>query len=53
MRYHWVRDTLKMELLSLKKIYTNDNESDMMAKILLIKIFIACKKQAGLMEPLT
>ena len=31
-RYHWVRDVLDEKQLSLEKVHTDDNDSDMMMK---------------------
>ena len=50
LRYHWIREVLEMKLLSLEKIHTDDNGSDMMTKALPAMKLISCRKKAGLME---
>lgn len=32
--YHWIWDTLDSKLIELKKIHTDDNDSDMLTKVL-------------------
>ena len=49
-RYHWIREVLEMKLLSLEKILTDDNGSNMMTKALLAMKLIFCRKKAGLVE---
>ncbi|GMH14052.1 hypothetical protein Nepgr_015893 [Nepenthes gracilis] len=50
-RYHWIRDVLEDGLLSLEKISTEDNGTDMMTKILPRGNNEVCCKKAGLMDP--
>ena len=52
-RYHWIRDELEMKLFCLEKIHTDENGSDMMTKPIPIEKLQFCRKQAGLVEPLT
>jgi len=47
-RYHWVRDALEMKQLSLEKIHTKENGSDMMTKILPAEKYAICKEKANL-----
>ena len=47
-RYHSIRDALEMKMFSLEKIYTDDNESDMMTKALTSEKLMLCSEQAGL-----
>ncbi|KAL6327365.1 hypothetical protein AAG906_018967 [Vitis piasezkii] len=52
-RYHWIRDALKMKLFCFEKIHTDENGSNMMTKSIPIEKLQFCRKQAGLVEPLT
>ena len=52
-RYHWIRDALEIKLFCVEKIHTNENGSDMMTKPIPTENLQVCRKQAGLVEPLT
>ena len=49
-RYHWIHEALEMKLLSLEKIHTNDNGSNMMTKALPAMKLISYWKKVGLVE---
>jgi len=46
--YHWIRDDLRVRLLELAKVHTDDNFVDMMTKTLLRSKFETCCEIAGL-----
>ena len=50
-RYHWIWKVLEDKLLQLEKVYTDENWSDMMTKVLPTKKFENCCKGAGVMFP--
>ena len=33
-RYHWIRKTIEEQLFQIRKIHTDDNNSDMMTKVI-------------------
>ncbi|RDX96550.1 hypothetical protein CR513_20783, partial [Mucuna pruriens] len=47
-RYHWIRDALDAKLLELAKIHTDDNDANMMTKVVPRGKFEACCEIAGL-----
>ena len=51
--YHWICDALEMKLFCLEKIHIDENRSNMMTKPIPIEKLQFCRKQAGLVEPLT
>ena len=51
-RYHYIGDELEMKLFCLEKIHTDENESDMMTKLIPTEKLQFCRKQVGLVEPL-
>jgi hypothetical protein len=52
-RYHWIRDTLNDKLLTLEKIHTDDNDSDMLTKALTREKLETCRSIAGMANPST
>ncbi|KAG9449468.1 hypothetical protein H6P81_009433 [Aristolochia fimbriata] len=48
LRYHWIRDVLENDLLSLEKIHTNKNPSDMMTKVVTKEKHELCTDLAGM-----
>jgi hypothetical protein len=52
-RYHWIRDTLNDKLLTLEKIHTDDNGSDMLTKALTREKLETCRSIAGMANPST
>jgi hypothetical protein len=52
-RYHWIRDTLNDKLLTLEKIHTDDNGSDMLTKALTRENLETCRSIAGMANPST
>jgi transposase InsO family protein len=52
-RYHWIRDTLNDKLLTLEKIHTDDNGSDMLTKALTREKLETCCSIAGMANPST
>jgi len=50
-KYQWIQDAIKMKSFVVKKIYINDNMSNMMTKSLPKKKFEFCRRQTGLVEP--
>ena len=44
MKYHWIRDALKMKLFCLEKIHIGENGSDMMTKPIPTKKLQFCRK---------
>lgn len=52
-RYHWIRDTLNDKLLTLEKIHTDDNGSDMLAKALTREKLETCCSIVGMANPST
>ena len=52
-RYHWIRDTLNDKLLTLEKIHTDDNGSDMLTKALTREKLEICCSIAGMANPST
>ena len=52
-RYHWIRDALEMKLFYLEKIHTDENELDMMTKLIPTEKLQFCRKQASLVKLLT
>jgi len=52
-RYHWIRDTLNDKLLTLEKIHTDDNGSDMLTKALAREKLETCRSIAGMANPST
>ena len=51
-RYHWIRDVLELKELQLEKVHTNDNGSDMLTKSLPKEKLEACRRRAGLVQPI-
>ncbi|RDX72140.1 hypothetical protein CR513_48417, partial [Mucuna pruriens] len=47
-RYHWIHDALDAKLLELAKVYTDDNDADMMTKVLSRGKFESCCEIARL-----
>ncbi|KAB5560993.1 hypothetical protein DKX38_005950 [Salix brachista] len=45
--YHWIRDTLNDKLLTLEKIHTDDNGSDMLTKALTREKLETCLQRCG------
>ncbi|KAG4127272.1 hypothetical protein ERO13_D10G207450v2 [Gossypium hirsutum] len=41
-RYHWIREVLKVKLIELEKIHTDDNGANMLTKALPRETFEAC-----------
>ena len=52
-RYHWICDALETKNFCLEKIHIDENGSNMMTKPIPIEKLQFCRKQAGLVEPLT
>lgn len=50
-RYHWIRDVLEMKELRLEKVYTNENDSDLLTKSLPKEKLEACRRRASLVQP--
>ena len=49
-RYHWLRERIEERDFTLVKVHTNDNESDMMTKVLPTNKLNACWQRAGLLN---
>jgi len=49
-QYHWIRDALEVKQLSLEKIHTDQNGSDMMTKILPTGKYVICKEKVSLVD---
>lgn len=47
-RYHWICDGLDSKLMEPEKIYTDDNDSDMLTNVFLIGKFKFCRTVSGL-----
>lgn len=50
LRYHWIRDVLERKELSLVKVHTSENGSDMLTKSLPLSKLKTCRDKAGLVE---
>ena len=49
--YHWIRDTLENKLLSLEKIHTDRNGSNMLTKALSRDKTEVCRQMENLVKP--
>lgn len=47
---HWIKETLEMKLFSLKKIDTNENDSNMMIKSLYMTKIVNHRKKTSMVE---
>jgi hypothetical protein len=52
-RYHWIRYVLDEKLLQIEKIYTDDNCSDMITKVLPMQKLEIRRRKVSLVEPST
>ena len=50
-RYHWIRNVLNSKLLTLEKIHTNDNGTDILTKTFSKEKLLFCEQEIGLTEP--
>ena len=47
-RYHWIRDVLNSKQMQLEKVHTNDNEADMLTKVVTKEKLNVCCQLAGM-----
>ena len=45
MRYHWLRERVEDKDFALTKIYTEENRSDMLTKVLLAEKLDVCERR--------
>ena len=46
-RYHWIREVMDQQLMTLVKIHTKENPADMLTKVITLEKLKLCRDIAG------